>query len=378
VNGNSSLYHIVSGADNALIDGVTITNGDRNEDGAGLYSSADGIEISNCIFSSNDAGNGDGAAMYLAGESIVIENCTFTSNETENGDGGAIFLHKGTSATITNCSFKNNEVEGYGGAIYCDNAIVEIGNCSFSGNEVTARTGSGDGGAVYFTGGNVVVVNCNFANNDVAGSGTDQHGGAIHLEDKCTATISSSIFYGNCSCSGGAISCDMTNSTLEITNCVFFGNDADYGGAIVITDSDEGDPVTITNCSFSHNDADTASGGGAIYNYDESDGVTIINSILCDNDGNGEPSQIYNADTSECTVKYSLIEGDYSGPGNIEGDKGDVDFVNDSNSLNFDLHLKSSSVCRDEALGSLAPSTDIEGNPRTGTWVDMGAYEYVP
>ena len=112
-----------------------------------------------------------------------------------------------------------------------------------------------------------------------------------------------------------------------------------------------------------------------MYNLNGSD-VTVMNSIFYGN----YPDQIYNADTSTCTVTYSNVEGGYTGTTNILGYVGFIDSLND-------LHLNSSSSCIDAANGSVAPPADKDGNERydhpshtnvTGTYVDMGAYEYWP
>ena len=138
---------------------------------------------------------------------------------------------------------------------------------------------------------------------------------------------------------------------------------------------------TVTNCTFSDNSAQQ---GGAIYNY-YSSLLTALNCILWGDSASalgpelysethGYPDKVY---PSRTTATYSIVQGGYSGTGNL-----DFDPV-----LNSDLIPGPTSPAIDAGdCGISVLATDILGNPRwniasvsnrTGSnGVDIGAYEY--
>jgi predicted outer membrane repeat protein len=353
----ASTWHIVSGANNARLDGFTITGGVVDtQDGNGLLSSATGLEIANCTFSGNKSD--DGGAVYLGGGSVTFTNCFFSSNEARN-KGGAVYSVLGTVANFNGCSFTGNiahgwDSDGRGGAINATDSNVTVDNSNFENNEANASSGIGYGGAMYNYDSIVIIKNSIFKTNNASNNGI---GAAIYNHMSASyvsANISNSVFLGN-----------WARGTTS------------GGGAIASRYAYYDSPVTIINSSFSGNESDGV--GGAIYNISDCD-ITISNSILYFNYANGALNQIYNADTSTAAVTYSDVQGGYSGTGNINSNPY---FVNS----NSDLHLTGSSSCIDAANGSIAPLTDKEEKDRwddpnrtnvSGTYVDMGAYEYQP
>ena len=92
---NDNCYHIVQGADGAVLDGFVITGG--HADGTG--------------------DDGSGGGMSNINVSVTVRNCIFTGNYSRLS--GAGILNNGTGAVIENCTFANNTAAtGYGGAIY--------------------------------------------------------------------------------------------------------------------------------------------------------------------------------------------------------------------------------------------------------------------
>jgi len=162
-------YHVVVGADNAFIDGFTITGG--NADGApwpdyavggGMYTSLDYtswdykcLTVVNCIFRDNkNVGmaawehckpiikncvftNNQGGGLSIAGlcyDSAVVANCVFYANP-----GGGMYLG-GAGAKVTNCTFSKNTAD-YGGAVYVDDySWLVAKNCIFWGDTGTINT----------------------------------------------------------------------------------------------------------------------------------------------------------------------------------------------------------------------------------------------
>ena len=322
-NNGENVFHVVTGADDATIDGFTITGGNANG-------------------SSTD---GEGGGMYNYDADATITNCTFSGNNARNtgsAHGGGIFSELG-SLTIDNCTFSGNEADD-GGGIYNKylEATTIISNCTFSENTAYSNTGGGIANEVS----SITITNCIFLENE--------------------ALTTSGAYRG-----GGAINNGSCNPT--ITNCIFSGNTTtDNGGAIHNTDAD----ATITNCTFSGNDA--AVNGGAIYNeviLNDSSFPIITNCILWGDSATTAGPEIYDDTDCSSTVTYCDVQGGYSGTGNIDEDPLFVVVGND-----YRLQAgPPSSPCIDAGDNDAPalPTEDLDGYPRILTaTVDMGAYEY--
>jgi len=300
-DGEDFLCHVVLGADNAQLDGITITRGATmksnkafNNRGAGMYITDAVIKISNCKFLNNSAYL-YGGAIYNAKSSVIMNGCEFNNNVSGNldgpifaksaGAGGAIYSDNST-ITITGCMFNNNSSKinggcmhnyncslfisesefndnscGRGGAIYNSKCTVDlvIRECSFSNN-------SGTGGGIYNTAYSSPDISyCNFSNN--SGSG----GGAIRNDDYSSPAITECIFNGNSSHDngGGAIK-NTEYSSLVITQCEFNDNSS-HGNGGAIYNSGSISPI-ISDCEFRHNKARII--GGGIYNNCSSPVIT--------------------------------------------------------------------------------------------------------
>lgn len=178
-------YHVFYGADNVLLDGITIRDGKAsgngyNSKGGGILAYRAGksyvpignqagtgfiMTINNCTFSDNEALEGGaiyvfakgnlsvndtvfsgniasyaGAVMSRVGNTVTFNNCKFLSNTAEL-DGGATYDDYGSHSTYLNSLFKNNLGKCHGGAIYVisrasqlEGTQVNIENCTFEGN----------------------------------------------------------------------------------------------------------------------------------------------------------------------------------------------------------------------------------------------------
>ncbi|MCH8345021.1 MAG: right-handed parallel beta-helix repeat-containing protein [Planctomycetes bacterium] len=323
-NNDENSYHVTTAFNTfqtAILDGFTITAGNAdgpdptvNGMGGGMFTL--GITtstVTNCTFSGNTATCGGG--MGNLGTSPTVTNCTFSGN-TATGFGGGGMLNLSSNPMVTNCTFSGNTAGVYGGGMGGIDSNATVTNCTFRGNTATC------GGGMCDVLGSSTVTNCTFSGN--------------------TATFE-----------GGGMGIDGSNAT--VTNCTFSGNTAVSGGGMVT----DGSP-TVTNCTFSGNTA--VSGGGMYY---DSGILTVTNCIfwgnLNDQIGGGLAS-----------VRYSCIQGGYTGTGNIDADPLFVDPLND------DYHLTAGSPCidaGDNAAPNL-PATDLDGNDRIQSCrVDMGAYE---
>ena len=92
-NGENS-YHVVTGANGATLDGVTISGGNANETlspddrGAGMYNSSSSPTLANVTFSGNNAQLFGGGMCNWWSSSPTLTNVTFTGNSAVWAGGG--------------------------------------------------------------------------------------------------------------------------------------------------------------------------------------------------------------------------------------------------------------------------------------------------
>lgn len=337
-------YHVFNdqNLDNtATMDGITIEDGNAN--GSGVLN---GVR--------RDLGGG----MFLRTSNPVITNCVFKSNNAKSG--GAI-RNNSSTPTITACSFTNNTCTEDGAALYNNISSPIITNCDFSNNSA-----GDDGGAAFNTRGNPIYTNCTFTSNSATA-----FGGAIlnnsNSSTQSTPVYNNCIFKGNQASNGGASSARSSSASVVRTistfnNCIFIGNLASSGGVFYsqLTGS-----ATLNNCSLSGN---TATNGGCLSTLNTSDIIT--NSILW-----GNSSQIQGSPT----VTFSIVEGGFTGTGNLSTDPNFTDQPPIGLGTTGDLHLDVNSTAYNSGDNASIPSgntTDLDGNGRINFGiVDMGAYE---
>jgi hypothetical protein len=440
-NGENS-YRVVtsSGADSStVLDGFTISGGNANNSGAGMYNNAGSPTVSNCIFKGNSASGflNFGGGMGNNNSSPTITNCVFSGNSASGslGSGGGIGNNSG-NPTVTNCQFNNNSSDSGGGGYSGGGTIT---NCTFTGN-----TTSGAGGGIVTTG-NPTVTNCQFNNNssDSGGGGyngggtitncaftqnttTSGGGGAIGAADGIIANCS---FTGNTATSGGGgaigaadgiiANCSFTDNSAQngggiatdesptIVNCTFTGNTGtSKAGGIYTTTSGT---TTVANCSLYENSTPNVGGGGI--HVASGSTLNAANCILwSNNSGSGtvQDDQIIN-DSAVLFVDYSCIQGFTGGLGGADNIGDDPCFVDadgpddTAGTADDDLRLGTGSACIDVGDNTAIPADtadldgddniseptpiDLDGNPRmvndvdvvgsngTGPVMDMGAYE---
>ncbi len=312
---NSQVKHVVTGADNAIIDGFTITGGKAQlsskrgkprragttvdailesggaTSGGGMLIFQNAPTVNNCIFDNNQALKA--GAVYImcsedgnlnpdpANETPTFTNCTF-SNNYATIRGGAISIDVGTDPTFIQCTFKNNTCDAKGGAMYNDwGCSPTLINCLIVENEAARAAGIGNDGAS-----SPKLVNCTVAYN--------------YAYD-----IGAGIYTG----SGGQ------DNDPTLINCIVWGNYAKYGGPTDLS------PWHTNHFYISYSDI------GEGYESFET-GVIYQDPLFTDPD-------------------------------------------------NGDFTLQAGSPCINTGTGSDSdvPSTDIDGTTRDSS-VDMGAYEY--
>ena len=304
---------------------------------------------SSATFSDNSyhvvVGSSVASSAVLDGFTIRAGNANLASNNNDKG-GGILVLTSG-QPTVRHCRFIDNR-------------------CTFGG------------GAGYIFGAGGTFVRCEFIDN-VGGT----YGGAFDCNNT-TVTWESCLFRNNTASRAGAIE-SFGSSQSRVTNCVFVANRAtgSNGGAAMWIGTSSA--VTMRNCTLYANVATSLAGG--IINTSGSS--TVANCIFWANTGPGgttAANQINNAGGSTA-VTYSIVQGGFTGTGNLSSDPLFVD------APAGDFRLRETSPALDSGANASVPTgvtTDFAGNARfadspaadsgsgTAPIVDRGAYEWQP
>lgn len=325
--GNATQIFYVNSGSSLSVDGLTLANGNSQDDYGGAIENYGTLSIVNTIFSNNTAKqDAYGGAVYDGGTTAssifastfkgnvayyggaydndgagaTFGHCLFDSNSAfydDYGEGGAIDSYANLSvdsSTFTSNSAGNHlvgDTTGYGGAIATWSGASQgasITNSTFGGSSSTGNYAGGPddysygfGGAIYDETGYVLTLSNNTFSYNKAQGGDDSYitsAGAVYADYGVTATgdtysynvvDGSSYYYAY----GGAI---YSNDTATLTNETFTSNSAlagvygeAWGGAVFSYDI-IGSNLTFTNNSVSTIAGDEyESGGGGLYSSDD-------------------------------------------------------------------------------------------------------------
>lgn len=256
----------------------------------------------------------------------VIDGFTITAGNANigsanNNKGGGIICGGGSSPTIRNCRFEGNSCTFGGGAGYIiAGSVPSFTDCQFIDNN-----GGSFGGAF-----------------DMAG------GGAVRYE-RC-------LFRGNSAARAGALEIFATTGVV-VSNCEFYDNTAtgsSGGGALWMG---SGGVTTIRNTTIVENRA-PVQGIGGIRNQGST--VNVFNSILWNNTGSGGSSSSATQANSTVSISWSLVQGGFTGAGNVSGDPQFADQAGGDLSLS----LTSPAIDAGDNAQVGAATVDFDGNPR--------------
>jgi predicted outer membrane repeat protein len=302
----------------------------------------------------------DGVSLYggfagtetLLSERDIVANPTILSGDIEMvGDASDNVHHVVLAAFAT--TTPTTRLDGF--TISGGNANVSPSSITVNGQSILRSFG---GGVYTFVGTNTLT------NNSLSGNTAGSRGGGIYTIGG-TNTLTNNSLSGNSAgdVGGGAF---IQAGTNTLTNNSLSGNTADYGGGIYTFDG----TITLTNNSLSGNSA--GSRGGGIYT--DGDTYTLTNNIIW-----GNSSGIFN-DGSTLNVTYSIVQGGFTGEGNLDVDPLFVNQPAVGLGTSGDLRLQAYSPAINVGNNADVPmgvTTDLDGNDRiiNGT-VDMGVYEF--
>lgn len=170
---SNHVYHVVTGADEARLDGFVVTGGRARAD--------------TNPFNSENYGGG----LVCLGTSPTVVDCEFRDNEA--GNGGSVYTSHST-ATFDQCRFTDSVADGTGGGVHAQASALTLTRCAFASNAAT-------------------------------------HGAGLHLGPGSDAQVSNTTFWGNSATgNGGGVMCD--GSAPVFTNNSWSGNSAAAGGAL--------------------------------------------------------------------------------------------------------------------------------------------------
>lgn len=221
----------VIGANEAVIDGFTITNGKPATNGGGVYCSYVSPTISNCKITQNA-----GAGVYCYQSSPTITNCEITEN-TDKG----VYCYINGNANITGCIIADNAAVQYAG-IYCDSATPSIRRCMVTGNHTTGTDARGGGMSFVACPSGITVENSVIEGNSAS------VGGGVYCSTSSPSFVNCTISDNSAVTSGG--NAYLVNSNSAFRNTILSYGIAPIGGAVY---KNTASSPTFDHCDFWQN-----------------------------------------------------------------------------------------------------------------------------
>ena len=200
-------------AGDVTISGVTVQNGNTNQDGGGIYNKG-ALTLIDTIVKDNHSSaefSGGGGIYNYFNVSLTLINSVITGNSAPNG--GGIYATEGITLTMVDSTVSNNGAagpsifEGRGGGIYLNDSGFTLTNTTIDNN-----TATNEGGGIYIYG------------------GFSFPGGSL-----LNSTISENTAVGD---AGGIFAFGDYGGTLSILNSTIANNVAgDVGGGIFNSNS---------------------------------------------------------------------------------------------------------------------------------------------
>ncbi len=225
--------------------------------------------------------------VYNLEATVVYQECDILGSL-----GSGVKINHG-SVTMIDCSVSDHSAFGM---------LISVAQGSFSDCRIMHNGSRG----IYSSDATLDLSSCTILDNH---AGSD-YGGGMYL-DGGTASVSNTLIRDNTSGEdGGGISCSY-GAVLSLANCVFAGNSAGRDAGALTAHYDC--IVDMMNCTFTGNSA-SRYGGAVSMLFDCS--MTGMDCIFWNN----TPDEIFLAQSPDATLVHSVVQGGYSGEGNIDAD----------------------------------------------------------
>ncbi|MBQ9874624.1 MAG: hypothetical protein IJM30_09175, partial [Thermoguttaceae bacterium] len=273
--------------------------------------------------------------------------------------------------TITNGYLYVNNVGGWGGGVFVGaHASAMFVNCAITGNEAgcpNAGWSSYGGGVCFSEYASGTFENCVITNNRAfdTTSGGEGYGGAV--------------YFGTNSKIASFTNCLIANNVAQGSNQVNNRPGGGHGAAFFFAPSDQLE-ASFVNCTIANNSANYRDGSMWDSRY-TGDSITFQNSVIYLNKASAlsDWAQIMGAASAFNTLSEFTAWSNAADPGvvNYALDQYARLFVDAENA---DYRLARESVAIDKGDNEFVTfDYDLDGGARiVGTYVDLGAYEYVP
>ncbi|MGN6646219.1 MAG: right-handed parallel beta-helix repeat-containing protein, partial [Cytophaga sp.] len=346
----------------------------------GLFTVSTSLEVTNSTFKDNVSNNVAGV-FYSSANNLQIDNCVFENNVSEYQFGystvgtGVLYStgYNNEDAKISNTKFINNSAYNFGVINWVGRDLI-IENCIFQKNKsiATARGYMGGGfnsgvigtfGIAYpYVGSITTIKKCSFSENESIFDAP-----VIYASNMSALYVDQSSFNNN-KCRDGSGAITTVNVVFKVSNSLFENNQTQNATFGVINNSANNTqygpyPAEIYNSTFVKN---TTTGGPGVLSV--SVPTTIANSIFW---GNGTNAPIIAGSVTPVISNTSVQGGFSDGTKIYDANPKFIDFIGG----NYRLSCQSPLINKgNNALG--VSLFDLDGTARIfADTIDLGAYE---
>jgi predicted outer membrane repeat protein len=234
--GTFAMFRVTDG--NVSISGLTIAGGagNSNDYSGGIRQRSGTLTLDNMVFANNKGVNGGAVFAQQAG--VDVRNSTFTGNEA-TGEGGALWARNGL--LVSNTTFNGNTAGSVGGAVSVDVGL-QTEDTIFADNEAGEL-----GGAVYVNAGGGLRAQ----NTTVTGNTAGDTGGGVYVRDGLLQTRDTIVTGNHAAVQGGGIY--LGAGTLDIQDTTISANTAGTGGGGIYVRGDLGVVTDVRTSTISGN-----------------------------------------------------------------------------------------------------------------------------
>lgn len=227
------------------------TTGSGSKNGGGVYIDG-GTPVFDTVTFTKNQGQFGGTLYAFNGADVQLNNVTI--NQSEGLYGGALFV-KAASLTAVDLTIDNAYAEKSGGAIYGDDATLQLTN-----TQILSPSGKDTWGVglLGLNGTEITLTNGTIKNAKATNYASGYEGGAIRIEGTGSRLTAIGTVFEQCvAYNGGAISLG-TNTQATLTSVLLTDHEASAKGGSIFVDS--GSQLTCTSCRYEDNIAQSGAG----------------------------------------------------------------------------------------------------------------------